>query len=830
MNTQANLVRLASTGEKIPVLNFDEIVHKRRAEDINFKSSLFESLNILMEKNILYEISVDRRFAFANLFHWLRKYQASSSLPAEEVIHQIAPYYTDRTIDSNRNITDFVHLFQPTNEDESFAINVFPELKEHLSIYDLVDFIRGLDRFFNLVIQKHFDEHSNFNLIQLSEFISSFREKIKKEVKSKGEMSFMFDDSAQVQLSFGEIYNIFLGTMFQIYFSDLSISANLETTLIMRLLKETEMSYVGALAEAFYNELKREPIRKKIDSGISAVESAQEDDIDDLMDELKSYLISIVDRLDLNFLIGFYDNYHDLSGLLSVKPIIDEQLLINKKEPHFTIYSINRLLEFKKKHLFSKPELIVYIREMSETVALLKTEKFQVPDEELRFFIDRMLQNMNSWANFSELSRKFRNNLITTERNQLLHSMLQESSLNNRHASALLSFYYAAKIETQYSNKLSLINIEEIANRLGSTFSITRRFKIAKFIEQSLNEGKLKDQPLETLQQKGFFSLIANKVINDKELEYTFEQYIDVANYFDEEYDELKNRANYIRQIVKDIISYINERIRKEFAEVINELDSDKSIREILRFAETKVITLLTRELDSFHRDNTVDTINREMLVSHINQYAEDANAQYMAERETQNINIADLYMKIQNYSMKVTVVLGEIRKSYNEEIEKIRSQENFDDVERIQLIMGGIAVAKRDDQLNFEQKGLINILDDIRKNTENYASMIKDIISDTSIRIELKDEMGKTRHIHHKHFAKTNAIILSTNAKSLCTMFEGVILGDLLKEVADALVSARNMAKNVQELKVTLDDIFKRSKDLFGFAEDQYNKIMGNV
>ena len=60
-------------------------------------------------------------------------------------------------------------------------------------------------------------------------------------------------------------------------------------------------------------------------------------------------------------------------------------------------------------------------------------------------------------------------------------------------------------------------------------------------------------------------------------------------------------------------------------------------------------------------------------------------------------------------------------------------------------------------------------------------------------------------------------------DAPKLGEVFISVILIDLLKEVSDALVSSRNMAKNSMELKTALDDIFSRSSDLLDYANSEY-------
>lgn len=825
MKTQSNLVRIASRGLSLDKIDFNEIIHKRRADDINFKSCLFETINLMIDDGISDSINIYQRFQMANLYYWLRKNKSVTDSLAETVIKQMVPICSNEHHPEHENITNFIELFQPIYEDESFSIAVFPTLRDCLSVYDLVDFIRGMDSFLNLIIQKHFDKDSNFTLLELNMFIKMFNAKITEEIASKSEMSFMMDESA-IQLSFGEVYHAFLNIIVPTFFKDFGLPPTIINSIYYRLLKETPISYVGELIENIYVKTKEESVKKVITPLVEIINGGNEDEAEDAHDKLKVYMLSIVNHLDLEIGIDLYNAQHKLSNDKSIKSIILDLLKKYPKEPHFTIYAINRLLEFKRKYLFSKVEITIYIREMSETCELLLSEDFQCPAEEMRFFVDRMLKNISEWTTFADLSRKLRNNLVTTERNQMLHSLLQECIINNRHASALISFYYAAKIETQYANKLSLINIEEIANRLGATFSITRRFKIAKYIEQSLNEGQLKEQPLEALQQSGHFTLIVNKIMNQKELEYTFDQYVDVRNFYND-YDAMVGRAEYIKRLVTEMDQTVNDKIRDAFKDVLDELNNEQLIHEVLRFAETKVITLLTRELDSLRKDNTLDGITREWMHPLIEQFSQDAHSQYQAEKETRNINIAELYMKIQHYSMMVSVVLGDVRKNYNVEIEKIRNQENFDAVERIQLILGGIAVAKKEDELNFEETGFLTILKEFESTPEKYKIFIDEILSDTSVKIELKDEMGKTRHVHHEHFKETNEIIQTFDAQKLGDVLKNAILLDLLREVADALVSARNMAKNVQELKVTLDDIFSRSADLLEYSETNYNRIM---
>ncbi|MCB0277966.1 MAG: hypothetical protein KDD94_00585, partial [Calditrichaeota bacterium] len=356
---------------------------------------------------------------------------------------------------------------------------------------------------------------------------------------------------------------------------------------------------------------------------------------------------------------------------------------------------------------------------------------------------------------------------------------------------------------------------------------ITRRFKISKFLEDCLAEGKIKGQPIDLLQSAGYFSLIVHKLINQKELEYAFDQYLVMPNFF-KDYTDARPRAEYIKKLVLEIEQYIVEVIKKNFQDLFDESDDNKEMHEITRFADTKIVTLLCKELDSRRKDNTVKNVTRAELLEFIDNFAADSRGQYEAERETHNINIADLYMQIQNYSMRVSVVLGDIRQKYNSNVEEIRTLENYIDIERIPIILGGIAVAHSEGTLDFEKIGLFSILDDIKKDPTKFSKLIMDSIDGKFGNIEVKDEMGKTRKIDHQQFNGSNEIIRSFPEEKLCNVFTNVIFIDLLSEVSDALVSSRNMAKNSMELKTALDDIFSRSKDLLDFAEREYNKIMG--
>jgi hypothetical protein len=826
---QSNIIYLAAQATKIPNLMFDEIIHQKRAEDLFFKSSLFETINIIKDNELLDQVSLEDRFSLGNLFHWLNKKKNVKKDKISDLFARFVKNYVIDSSDEREKIEGLLKLFKPTNEEDSFSITVFPGLKEHLNVYDLVEIVRGLDNFFNLIIQSHFSDNSPYSIFRLNEFIKRFQDKFEEEVKSKSEMSFMMSsDNSGVVLSATELYRAFLNSAIPVFFTDLNLPDVLRNHINLRLIVETNINIVGEVLERTFSKLMNvKSIRKKIDSYNDLLKNGTEDEIDNATQKFKDLITSLIDRLELEIHVNQYNNRLRLNRDNVINDLINEQLEIYNKEPHYTVYSLNKLFEFKPNQVFTKLELVFYIKEMNETTYLLRNDPINVPDEEMRFFVDRMIKNTMNMESFGDLLRTFRGALNTPERNQTLHALLQECTMNNRHASALLSFYYAAKIENQFGNKISLLNIEEIANRLGSTYSVTRRFKIAKFLEDSLSEGKIKGQPLELLQNAGYFSLIMHKVINQKELEYAFDQYINIRNVYDD-FDESVPRTEHIKRLVNEIEKTIQNKIKENFQSIFDETENSKDAHEITRFAETKIITLLTRELDSRRRENTVKDVTRAEMEEFINQFAEDAFGQYEAERETQKINIADLYMQIQHYSMRVSVVLGDVRQKYNSNVEDIRNLDNYSDIEKVPIILGGIAVAHREKMLNFEERGLFKIIEDIRKDSKSYKKVIYESIDKKHGNIEVKNEMGKTRPIYHDEFSSTNAIIKGFEEPKLGEVFINVILIDLLKEISDALVSSRNMAKNSVELKTALDDIFNRSGELLEFAETEYNRIMG--
>ncbi len=765
----------------------------------------------------------------ASLLHWLSKKKSISRHIAGDIFLELAKIYTDANHAEHSNIKQMVDLFQPTSEEESFSINVFPQLKGHLNVYDLVEVIRGLDSFFNLVIQKHFDEKSKYTLLKISEFITTFTENISKEVSSKSEMSFMFsDDNSSVTLSLTEIYRAFLNALIPLYFPEFGLPPHIINSMNLRLMVETNMTLAGEVVELAYKTMNETAaVKAKKDELVNKIESGNEDEKEDASDLLKKMTITAIDKIELNLHLRIYALRHHLAETDSPSKFIFSKLEENNKEPHFTMYALSKLLEFKPNQQFEKNEFVIYIYEMAETTALLRSEDIQVPDDEMRFFLDRVLKNTNDIEAFRSLLGSFRSALRDKERNYTLHALLQECSMNNRHASALLSFFYSAKFEITYGNKISLVNIEEIANRLGSTYSVTRRFKIAKFIEDALDTGKIKGQPIELLQNSGYFALVVNTLVNQKELEYAFDQYINVALFFDD-YNDGKPRTEYIKRLVNEIDRKIKQVVLESFQDEIAEIEHEREKHEITLYAQTKVITLLTRELDARRKDQTVKTMNREEMSQLMTQFLEDAKGQYEAEKATRSINIADLYMQIQHHSMRVSVVLGDVRQRYNSAVESIRNLDNYSNVETISVILGGIAVAHREEDLNFEKIGLFNIIDEIRANPAKFQTIILDSLDQKHGNIEVKDEMGKTRVIFHEQFNGTNELIRAFTAEVLADIFVSVILIDLLKEVSDALVSSRNMAKNSMELKTALDDIFNRSSDLLEYSQKEYNRIMG--
>jgi len=253
---QANIVKLAAKGIKIPDSNYDEIVHSRRSDDLYFKSSLFETINLIQDSNFLDKVDIKSRFALANLFHWLGKKKTISNEIAVNIFKQLLPIFTDESHSDHKNLKELVDLFSPTNEEDSFSITVFPFLRRHLNVYDLVEIIRGLDNFFNHVILKHFDEKSGYSIILLNSFIETFEKAFDDEVKSKSEMSFLGSDSGDtVKLSTTEVYRAFLNSIEPIFFKDVNVPDHLVSHINFRFMVETNISHVGELIESTFDRL-----------------------------------------------------------------------------------------------------------------------------------------------------------------------------------------------------------------------------------------------------------------------------------------------------------------------------------------------------------------------------------------------------------------------------------------------------------------------------------------------------------------------------------------------------------------------------------------------
>ena len=111
MKAQSNLIMLASRGINIENVEADHVIHLRRAEDMRFKSSLFETLQIILESHTAKNIDIFKRFALANFYHWLRKNKAVSAENVETLIKQILPILVNVRDQNHQKINNFGFFF-----------------------------------------------------------------------------------------------------------------------------------------------------------------------------------------------------------------------------------------------------------------------------------------------------------------------------------------------------------------------------------------------------------------------------------------------------------------------------------------------------------------------------------------------------------------------------------------------------------------------------------------------------------------------------------------------------------------------------------------------
>lgn len=108
----------------------------------------------------------------------------------------------------------------------------------------------------------------------------------------------------------------------------------------------------------------------------------------------------------------------------------------------------------------------------------------RIPDMEVRFFLNRIMTNMNTFERFQSIQSHFRQILIDQSDFPLIHEIFIERASEGNHASALMSFYIAALLNREFGEFLPQQIIGMLAGRLALTYSFTRRFALYYELKQ----------------------------------------------------------------------------------------------------------------------------------------------------------------------------------------------------------------------------------------------------------------------------------------------------------------------------------------------------------
>jgi hypothetical protein len=418
----------------------------------------------------------------------------------------------------------------------------------------------------------------------------------------------------------------------------------------------------------------------------------------------------------------------------------------------------------------------------------------------------------------------FRANLKNYERHEILHNLLEEARLNKRIATALFSFYLGAMLEVEFGQNIPLPDIEIIANRLGSTFSITRRFHITQSIRQLLQRGEIDNTPVDKLLKQNLLSLKLQHKINELELFYSFAQYLKIERFYPPQnlIDEADIKPQF-EKLAKEVIVKTYQLIKGKYSEEFAENPEPLERYRILIFAENKVCTLLGQELDRRRREPELADTGWQEIEDYLSLYINDSYQFYQEQKNSRKINLADLYIEIQNHATHISVTMTYLKNRLEELIRDKLAEADFDMIQNIQIVFGGIAIHHRQDQLNVERIGFTTMLNTLQNEADKYQQLVLDSLADKYGTIEVKDPYGKTRTFAHNRFAPVLAAIKQLPAEACAELLASVIQQDLFKEVYDALLSSRNMAKNSGELHSVLSDINEKNAELLARANEYF-------
>ncbi len=790
------------------------------------KEKSFLLLSYLEENNLLEKISFSGRLFTIYLLVWSEEFgiltRPELKILTQKVFRQIEEM--DQRIPKDY----FKYFFKKLNN--AYVKSVFSSIFNNLHENDIIVFIQGMQDFFNQTLL-FYTKEEEMHISMLPMVVGKFFELIGNEISRQNELSFTMDDSDSVILSFGQVYRLFLDSFADELFGKwFEISSTITNQIKKKILLESNINISSKVIYRFMQLIKDgSPLKKKFENLAAKLKKADEDTADEILQDLTQKVFLVLDELELAIYLQRYDEINRNQKTLMNEPTykqVKKLLASYPMEPHFTRYSIIKFFEFNPLIFLNRIDLAMFVREIALICETLRSDKLEIPDNELRFFIDRILLQTRSLKDFAKMASIFRANVKNFERHEILHNLMEEARMNNRVAGALFSFYLGAMLEVEFGHNIPLPDIEELANRLGSTYSITRRFNITQRIRQILQHGEVDGVLIDKLLKQNLLALKLQHKINEFELYFTFSQYLNIENFYpNADLEDKISVENKFEQLAKEVIQKAYKKIKEVYVEEFRANPDPIERYKILIFAENKVATLIGQELDRRRREPEIKDVGWNEVLGYIEMYASDSIQVYKEQKKTQKINLADLYIEIQSHSTKISVTMTMLKNTLEQLVKDNISNADFDMVQNIQIVYGGIAIHHRENQLNIEKMGFYEFLQDIENNPEHYHQLVLDSLDGKYGDIEVKDPYGKTRTLDYERFAEVNDEIRKLNPKPCADLLSCVIQQDLFKEVYDALTSARNMSKNSAELQSVLEDITQKSSAILQRAKEYYEQ-----
>jgi hypothetical protein len=798
-------------------------VDENMASKSQAKEKLYALLRFLEENKLIADVAFDTRLFAINVMVWAEEFGILTRNElnefGEKLLHQLPE------LDKHIKKDAYVHFFRPLNN--SYVKAIFEPVRHNLHKNDNLLFLQGMQDFFNQTLL-FFTRENNLNFAILPNTISVFYDRLKQEIERAGELSFGLDDERQL-LSFGQVYRLFLDSFCEELFQgEFALPGAVSDNVKRKLLLETNINVAAKVIYRFLQLMQGDGgVKDSLVTISEQLVGADEDEQDKIAATLNEKVFLILDEIELAIYLQRYDEINRNQSTLMSEPTyrqVKKLLTSYQMEPHFTRYSIIKFFEFNPLIFLNRIDLAMFVREVALIAEILHSDKLEIPDGEIRFFIDRILQQTRNLKDFARMASIFRANLKNYERHEILHNLLEEARLNKRIATALFSFYLGAMLEVEFGQNIPLPDIEIIANRLGSTFSITRRFHITQSIRQLLQRGEIDNTPVDKLLKQNLLSLKLQHKINELELFYSFAQYLKIERFYPPQnlIDEADIKPQF-EKLAKEVIVKTYQLIKGKYSEEFAENPEPLERYRILIFAENKVCTLLGQELDRRRREPELADTGWQEIEDYLSLYINDSYQFYQEQKNSRKINLADLYIEIQNHATHISVTMTYLKNRLEELIRDKLAEADFDMIQNIQIVFGGIAIHHRQDQLNVERIGFTTMLNTLQNEADKYQQLVLDSLADKYGTIEVKDPYGKTRTFAHNRFAPVLAAIKQLPAEACAELLASVIQQDLFKEVYDALLSSRNMAKNSGELHAVLSDINEKNAELLARANEYF-------